>query len=85
MIKPLMNLGGNSFRRLQTELISPASTDVEVTSSSSRIEACPGESVSAEFIITNYGPQTTITIAVADDMDFLTSPKVSKYVLELGN
>lgn len=54
-------------------LVSPASTAVEVTSSSSKIEACPGESVSADFQIINFGPSTSLEIEVTDTMEFLTS------------
>lgn len=54
-------------------MISPASTEVEVTASSSRIEVCPGEEVFADFKVTNFGPSTSIRIEVTDDQQFLTS------------
>jgi hypothetical protein len=55
-------------------LVTPASTSVEVTASSARIEAPPGESTSAEFIVTNFGTTADVTVEISDDLAYLTSP-----------
>jgi hypothetical protein len=64
---------GNPFWRLLLPPIVPSSTSVEVTASSSRIEAAPGESVKAEFVVTNFGEATTVQIEIADDKTYLAS------------
>ena len=65
--------GGNVFKRLSKTLFTPASTSVEVTATSSRIEAAPGESTSAEFIVTNFGEPATVSMTVNDDLGFFVS------------
>jgi hypothetical protein len=64
---------GNPFWRLLLPPIVPSSTSVEVTASSSRIEAAPGESVKAEFVVTNFGEATAVQIEIADDKTYLAS------------
>ena len=64
---------GNPFHRLRPVLVSPASTDIQVTATSSSIEACPGGNVSADFLITNFGASTSIHIEVSDVLEYLTS------------
>ena len=63
--------GKNPYWRLLLPPITPASTSVEVTASSSRIEATPGETVEAEYIVTNFGEAATITLEIADEKNYL--------------
>ena len=65
---------GNIFQRLKPVLISPATTYVEVTPSSSSIEVPLCDQIDAEFNIYNYGPATSIVVEISDDLGFLTSP-----------
>jgi hypothetical protein len=46
---------------------------VEITASSSRIEAAPGESVSAEYIVTNFGEEAVVQLDINDDKTYLTA------------
>ena len=66
-------LGGNDFQRIKPVLISPATTYVEVTPSSSSIEVEVCNQADAEFNIYNYGPATSIQVEVSDDLGFLES------------
>ena len=66
-------LGGNDFQRIKPVLISPATTYVEVTPSSSSIEVEVCDQADAEFNIYNYGPATSIQVEISDDLGFLDS------------
>lgn len=62
---------------MKTSLITPATTYVEVTASSSRIEAAPEETVDAEFTIYNFGNlDTDVRVEFSDDLGFLVSDSV---------
>ena len=66
--------GGNEFQRLKPVLITPATTYVEVTATSSSIEVAPCDSVNTEFIIYNYAHRTSdITVTISDTLNFLQS------------
>ena len=64
---------GNTFWRILPTLISPASTRVEVTASSSQLECNPGNSTSAQFVVTNFGLPTDVTVGVIDDKGYFIS------------
>lgn len=70
-----MIIGGNIFHRVQTNLITPASTEIEVTASSVNIEIAPGENKTLEFIVRNFGPRTRIDVEFSDNQNFLTTSK----------
>ena len=72
-------LGGNIFQRLKPVLISPATTYVEVTPSSSSIEVPLCDQIDAEFNIYNYGPATSIVVEISDDLGFLMSPSSIRF------
>ena len=38
-----------------------------------KIEVCPGDSISADFQVTNFGPKTSLEIEVTDTINFLAS------------
>ncbi len=65
-------LGGNTFKRLSTLLVTPASTSIEITASSAQISAAPCESTDAEFIVINHGEPATIETDVTDELGFYT-------------
>ncbi len=59
--------------RLCPTKIEPASTKIDITSSSARIEAEPCETRTADFIITNVGLRATIDVSVTDSRGFYDS------------
>ena len=61
------------YWRLLLPPITPATTSVEITASSSRIEATPGETVEAEYIVTNFGETATIRMEIADEKNYLST------------
>ncbi len=75
-------LGSNIFKRLSRTVLTPASILVELTATSSRIEAAAGNSTSADFLVINYGQSSDITVKVDDVLDFFTSVEPERYVLK---
>ena len=63
--------GGQLFQRMLPTQISPSSTQVEVTASSSLIEVTPGNQTSADFRVCDFGEPTDVVINVVDDKGFL--------------
>ena len=60
-----------SFHRLLPSMVTPVSTQVEVTASSALLEANPGNTTSADFLVTDFGEPTEVIINVFDDKGFL--------------
>ena len=62
---------GDVFHRLLPTLVTPVSTQVAVTASSALLEANPGNTTSADFLITDFGEPTEVIINIFDDKGFL--------------
>jgi len=69
---------GFTIHRLLPTLVTPVSTQVEVTASSSLLESTPGNQTTAVFMVSDFGDPTSVTIDIVDDKGFLAdfSPKI---------
>ena len=55
---------GFTFHRLLPTLVTPVSTQVEVTASSSLLESTPGNQTSAVFMVSDFGDPTIVTVDI---------------------
>merc|ERR1711962_1139679 len=62
---------GDVFHRLLPTMVTPVPTQVEVTATSALLEANPGNTTSADFLITDFGEPTEVIINIFDDKGFL--------------
>ena len=76
---PFCPSDSNLFWRYQTTLLTPSTTSIAVTPSSSELEGLPGEVVNAAFLIHNFGEPAEISVDVTDSLGYFVfvDPTVS--------